>query len=219
MMEELSLTAEELKERVLEIIELLKKEYPEIKSALRFADPLELLVATILSAQCTDLRVNMVTKELFKKYRTFEDYANADLLTFQSEIRSTGFYRNKARNIIAANKLIIERFDSKVPDTMEELTQLPGVARKTANIVLSNTYGKLEGIAVDTHVKRLSGRLGLTVNKDQDKIEQDLMGITPRVEWSNFSHLLIFHGRAVCQARKPMCSGCVLNFFCPSATV
>ncbi len=156
MMEELSLTEEELKERFLEIIRLLKKEYPEIKSALRFADPLELLVATVLSAQCTDVRVNMVTKELFKKYRTSEDYANADLLTFQSEIRSTGFYRNKAGNIIAANKMILERFDSKVPDTMEELTQLPGVARKTANIVLSNVYGKLEGIAVDTHVKRPS---------------------------------------------------------------
>jgi len=219
MMEELSLTEEELKERVLEIICLLKKEYPEIKSALIFADPLELLVATILSAQCTDVQVNKVTKEIFKKYRTSEDYANADLLMFQSEIRSTGFYRNKARNIIATNKLIIEKFDSKVPNTMEALTQLPGVARKTANIVLSNAYGKLEGIAVDTHVKRLSKRLGLTVNKDQDKIELDLMRITSRVEWSNFSHLLIFHGRAVCQARKTMCSGCVLNFFCPSATL
>lgn len=219
MMEEKALTEEELKDRVLKILELLKKEYPKIKTALTFADPLDLLVATILSAQCTDVRVNMVTKELFKKYRTSEDYANADVETFENEIRSTGFYRNKAKNIIGANKLIIERFDSKVPDTMEELTQLPGVARKTANIVLSNAYGKIEGIAVDTHVKRLSKRLGLTRNKDQDKIEQDLMRITPKEEWSNLSHLLIFHGRAICQAKKPRCDVCVLNFFCPSSLV
>ncbi|MFQ5976115.1 MAG: endonuclease III [Candidatus Hydrothermarchaeales archaeon] len=218
-MEEKALTEEELKDRVLKILELLKKEYPKIKTALTFADPLDLLVATILSAQCTDVRVNMVTKELFKKYRTSEDYANADVETFENEIRSTGFYRNKAKNIIGANKLIIERFDSKVPDTMEELTQLPGVARKTANIVLSNAYGKIEGIAVDTHVKRLSKRLGLTRNKDQDKIEQDLMRITPKEEWSNLSHLLIFHGRAICQAKKPRCDVCVLNFFCPSSLV
>ncbi|MFQ5887528.1 MAG: endonuclease III [Candidatus Hydrothermarchaeales archaeon] len=190
-----------------------------MKTALWFADPLEFLVATMLSAQCTDARVNIVTKELFKKYRTPEDYANADVETFENEIRSTGFYRNKAKNIMGANKVIMERFNSKVPDNMEELTRLPGVARKTANIVLSNAYGKIEGIAVDTHVKRLSKRLGLTKNRDPNKIEQDLMKIIPKEEWSNLSHLLIFHGRAICQAKKPRCEVCVLNWFCPSSLV
>ncbi len=213
------LTEKELVERVLKILELLKNEYPRIRTALNFVDPLELLVATILSAQCTDVRVNLVTKELFKKYRSPEDFANADLEIFQNEIRSTGFFRNKARNIIASNKMIIERFDSKVPRTMDELIQLPGVARKTANIVLANAYGILDGIAVDTHVKRLSKRLGLTMNTDPNKIEQDLMKITPKREWSNISHLLIFHGRAVCNARKPRCNECVLNVFCPLSLI
>ncbi len=218
MVEE-ALSDHELIERVLKIIELLKNEYPKIRTALNYMDPLELLVATILSAQCTDVRVNLVTKELFKKYRSSEDYANADIETFQDEIRSTGFFRNKSKNIISSNKMIIERFDSTVPSTMDELIQLPGVARKTANIVLSNAYGILEGIAVDTHVKRLSKKLGLTMNTDPNKIEQDLMKITPKKEWSNISHLLIFHGRAVCNARKPRCNECVLNWLCPSSLI
>ncbi|GBE57002.1 MAG TPA: endonuclease III [Euryarchaeota archaeon] len=204
-------------ERVKAIIRLLKEEYPEIKSALRFTDPMQLLVATILSAQCTDLRVNMVTVGLFKKYKSAEDYANADPSVFEQEIRSTGFYRNKAKNIIGAARMIVEKYGGRVPDTMEELIQLPGVARKTANIVLANAYGKIEGIAVDTHVKRLSKLLGLTTHSDPVKIERDLMKITPREEWSNLSHLLIFHGRSVCIARRPRHDNCVLNWLCPSA--
>ena len=206
-------------EKVRKTLLLLKKEYPEIKTALLFRDPMQLLVATILSAQCTDERVNKVSKELFKKYKTAQDYANADIKTFEQEIRSTGFYRNKARNIIGAAEMIVKEFDGKVPDAMDDLIRLPGVARKTANIVLSNAYGKIEGIAVDTHVKRLSRLLGLTANTDQDKIEADLMKITPKGEWSNLSHLLIFHGRAVCIARRPRHDVCVLNWFCPSAGI
>lgn len=203
--------------KVLEIIELLKREYPEPKTALEFKTPLELLVATILSAQCTDERVNMVTKSLFRKYKVPEDYANADIREFEKEIRSTGFYKNKAKNIINACKLMVEKFDSKVPKTMEGMIQLPGVARKTANIVLSNAYGVIEGIAVDTHVRRVSQRLGLSKNKDSNKIEKDLMVIVPKKEWSNFSHLLIFQGRNICNAKKPKCRECVLNKLCPSA--
>ncbi|RMF91217.1 MAG: endonuclease III [Methanobacteriota archaeon] len=206
-------------ERVKAVIRLLKKEYPQIRTALRFNDPLQLLVATILSAQCTDERVNRVTEELFKKYRTAKDYATADPRVFEQVIRSTGFYRNKARNIIAAAQMIVEEYDGRVPDSMEELIRLPGVARKTANIVLSNAYGKLEGIAVDTHVKRLSRLLGLTDHTDPVKIEQDLMRITPREEWSNLSHLLIFHGRAVCMARRPKHEKCILYSLCPSREV
>jgi endonuclease-3 len=206
-------------ETVQHTLKLLKKEYPEIRTALSFRDPIQLLVATILSAQCTDERVNKVTAEIFKKYRTAQDYSNADIRVFEQEIRSTGFYRNKAKNIIGAATMIVEEFGGKAPDTMEELIRLPGVARKTANIVLSNAYGKNVGIAVDTHVKRLSKLLGLTENTDPDKIEQDLMKITPKEEWSNLSHLLIFHGRAVCIARRPKHEACVLNWFCPSAWI
>lgn len=205
------------KEKILKIIELLKKEYPEAKTALVFRNPLEILVATILSAQCTDERVNIVTKELFKKYKTPEDYSNADISVFEKEIKSTGFYKNKAKNIISSCKMIVEKFNSRVPDTMEDLITLPGVARKTANIVLWNGYGKISGIAVDTHVRRLSQRLGLTKNKDQDKIEIDLMKITPKEQWPHLSNLLISHGRKVCFARNPKCSDCVLNSICPSA--
>ncbi len=206
-------------EKVGHILRLLKKEYPEIRTALEFRDPMQLLVATILSAQSTDKRVNMVTEKLFKKYKTAEDYANGNPEVFEREIHSTGFYKNKTKNIIGATKMIVEEYDGKVPDKMEDLIRLPGVARKTANIVLSNAFGKIEGIAVDTHVKRLSKLLGLTNNTDQDKIEQDLMNITPRIEWSNLSHLLIFHGRAVCIARRPRHDSCVLNWFCPSAGI
>ena len=200
-----------------EILKLLKKEYPGAGCALVHGNPLELLISTILSAQCTDKRVNIVTKGLFKKYRKLDDYLKVSQKEFEKEIRSTGFYKNKAKNILGACKMIKEQFNCKVPDTMDALIQLPGVARKTANIVLSNAYGKLEGIAVDTHVRRLSGRLGLSKYDDPEKIEQDLMAIIPRAEWWNISNLLIWHGRQVCFARKPNCAGCVLNKICPSA--
>ena len=205
------------KETTLKIIEILDKEYPKTSTALHFSSPLEILVATILSAQCTDKRVNIVTKSLFKKYKTAQDYANADLAELEQDIRSTGFYRNKAKNIKNSGKLLVEKFGSKVPDTMEELLELPGVARKTANIVLSNAYGVIVGIAVDTHVRRLSQRLGLSENKNPDKIEQDLMKAVPKKEWKHITNLLISHGRAVCIARKPKCKTCVLNKLCPSA--
>jgi endonuclease III len=203
--------------RVLKIIELLEKEYPRAKTALHYISPLEILVATVLSAQCTDKRVNIVTKSLFKKYRTPEDYANADLAELEQDIRSTGFYRNKAKNIKNAGRMLVEKFDSQVPNTMDELLDLPGVARKTANIVLSNAYGVIEGIAVDTHVRRLSKRLGLTENTNPNKIERDLMKIVPRSHWKIINNLLISHGRNVCKARKPKCDPCVLNKLCPSA--
>ncbi len=203
--------------RVLKIIELLENEYPDAKTALNYIDPLEILVATILSAQCTDKRVNIVTKTLFKKYKTATDYANADLAELEEDIRSTGFYRNKANNIKKSGRMLVEKYDSQVPCTMEELIELPGVARKTANIVLSNAYGVIVGIAVDTHVRRLSERLGLTENTNPDKIEADLMLIVPKAYWKRINNLLIFHGRNVCIARKPKCSPCVLNKLCPSA--
>ncbi|MBN1784673.1 MAG: endonuclease III, partial [Candidatus Bathyarchaeota archaeon] len=182
------------KTRLLKVIELLEKEYPKAKTVLHYSSPLEILVATILSAQCTDKRVNLVTPLLFKKYKTAKDYANADLAELEKDIRSTGFYRNKAKNIKNAGKMIVEQFDSQVPQTMEEILELPGVARKTANIVLSNAYGIIVGIAVDTHVRRLSMRLGLTENTNPDKIEKDLMLIVPKSHWKNITNLLISHG-------------------------
>ena len=200
-----------------EVQRRLAKEYPGAKISLEFSNPLELLVATILSAQCTDGMVNKVTASLFAKYRTAKDYANADLGQFEQEIRSTGFYRNKARNIIGAAGLMIADFGAQVPRTMAELITLPGVARKTANVVLYNGYGVTYGIAVDTHVKRLSGRLGLTPNSNPAKIEKDLMKQVPKDKWGYFSKLMIEHGRAVCQARKPKCNTCLLSDFCPSA--
>ena len=202
--------------RVMKIIELLE-EYPKAKTALHYTSPLEILVATILSAQCTDKRVNIVTKSLFKKYRTAEDYANADLAELEEAVRSTGFYRNKAKNIKMSGRMLVEKFNSQVPRTMSELLELPGVARKTANIVLSNAYGIIEGIAVDTHVRRLSKRLGLTENKNPNKIESDLMEIVPKSHWKRITDLLIFHGRNVCTSRNPKCSLCSLNKICPSA--
>jgi endonuclease-3 len=205
------------KTRVLRVVELLEKEHPDAKIALHYTNPLELLVATILSAQCTDERVNMVTKKLFKKYTKAEDYANADLKALEQDIRSTGFYRNKAKNIKKCCQLLVEKHNSQVPRTMEELLELPGVARKTANIVLSNAYGIVEGVAVDTHVRRLVQRLGLTESDDPAKIEADLMNIVPRDKWMRITDLLIFHGRRVCVARKPKCDACVLNKICPSA--
>lgn len=200
-----------------ELIALLKNEYPGVRISLRHSDPFELLIATILSAQCTDRQVNEVTGRLFKKYRTPQDYISTPQEELEKDIYSTGFYRNKAKNIKNLSKILVNDFDSKVPDTMEALLMLPGVARKTANIVLSGAFGKIEGMAVDTHVKRLSGRLGLTVNTDPVKIEKDLMNIIPRDSWDLFSLLLIHHGRKVCDARKPRCGKCVLNKICPSA--
>lgn len=203
--------------RTLKIIELLEKEHRDAKIALNHTNPLELLIATILSAQCTDERVNVVTKTLFKKYRSIEDYAGADLKELEQDIRSTGFYRNKARNIKKCCQMILDKFGSQVPKTMEEILELPGVARKTANIVLSNAYGVVEGIAVDTHVRRLSRRLGLTANDNPDKIEQDLMKLVPKSKWMRFTELLIFHGRKTCTAKRPKCETCVVNKLCPSA--
>jgi endonuclease-3 len=205
------------KARASEIMRLLEKEYPQAKIALKYSNPLELLVATVLSAQCTDERVNKVTATLFKKYRKAKDYAKADLSELEMDIKPTGFYRNKAKNIKQTNQILVDTFNSQVPRTMEELTQLPGVARKTANIVLQNAYGIVEGIAVDTHVRRVSKRLGLTENDDPNKIEQDLMEIIPKDRWMRITDLLIFLGRTVCVAKKPKCPVCVLNKICPSA--
>jgi endonuclease-3 len=205
------------KQRVEKIIELIEKQYPNAKTALNFTNPLEILLATILSAQTTDVTVNIVTRILFKKYRTAEDYVNADIVELEQVIHSTGFYHNKAKNLQKCCQLLVEKFYSQVPKTMEELLELPGVARKTANIVLYNAFGITAGIAVDTHVTRLSKRLGLTQQKDQNKIEQDLMQITPKEKWMPLTDLLIFHGRNVCKAKKPHCEVCVLNKICPSA--
>jgi endonuclease-3 len=207
----------EPKARALKVMELLEKEHSDAKIALHYTNPLELLVATILSAQCTDERVNMVAKALFKKYTESEDYANADLKELEQDIKSTGFYRNKAKNIKKCCQLLVEKYNSQVPRTMTELLELPGVARKTANIILSNAYGVIEGVAVDTHVRRLAQRLGLTESDDPAKIEVDLMNIVPRDKWMRITDLLIFHGRRICVARKPKCDACVLNKICPSA--
>ena len=200
-----------------EIIRILKKEYPGAKIALRFKNTWQLLVATILSAQCTDVRVNLVTPVLFKKYKDISDFAEADPKEFENAIRSTGFYRNKAKNIIGSANKILSGFNARVPDTMEELTTLPGVGRKTANVVLSSGFGKISGVVVDTHVRRLSRLLGLTKNIDPERIEEDLMRLIPRHDWGIFSHLLILHGRRICKARRPLCSDCPINKLCPSA--
>lgn len=209
----------DLKKTILEIIKRLKKQYPEPKTALNFNNPFELLVATILSAQTTDIHVNKVTERLFKKYKSIKDYAETPLEELQKDINSINFYKNKAKNIQASAKIIIEKYNSQVPKAMEDLITLPGVARKTANIVLSNAFGTNEGIAVDTHVKRLANRLGLTKKQDPVEIERDLMNITPKKEWGNISHLLIFHGRKVCQAKKPKHKECVLFDICPSKNI
>lgn len=199
------------------IIKRLEETYSDAHTALKFRDPLQMLVATILSAQCTDVKVNQVTGRLFKKYHTLEDYAGADITEFEQDIKSTGFFRNKTKNITTAARMIKERFGGEVPNTMDELLTLPGVARKTANIVLYNAYGIIEGIAVDTHVRRLSQRLGLSCSSDPNKIEQDLMKLVPRKKWGRISNLLIDHGRVVCMARKPKCQPCFLKDICPSA--
>lgn len=203
-------------ERVRKIRPILKKTYPQARSALHYRDPLELLIATILSAQCTDARVNIVTKDLFKKYRSVADWAKADLAEIENDIRSTGFYHNKAVNIKGATQKILDDFDGKVPSSMEDLLTLPGVGRKTANCVLGNGFG-IPGITCDTHVIRLSRRLQLSPNSDPVKLEFDLADIVPQKEWTFFSHLLISHGRAICKARKPECPECPIAKHCPAA--
>ncbi|AEH44827.1 endonuclease III [Thermodesulfatator indicus DSM 15286] len=208
--------SEQEKKRLNEILRRLKEAYPEVKIALKFSNPLELLVATILSAQCTDERVNQVTAELFKKYRSAKDYAEAPLEELAEDIRSTGFYQQKAKYIKECARLIIEKFGGEVPRSMEDMLKLPGVARKTANIVLSNAYGVVEGIPVDTHVRRLAQRLGFTKEKKPDKIEQDLMAIIPREEWGQIAYVFQAHGRKICKARKPLCDQCVVKDLCPS---
>ena len=200
-----------------EVMELLEKEYADAKIALNYKNPLELLIATMLSAQATDKQINAITPKLFKKYRFAEDYANVDLTELEQDIKSSGFYHNKAKNLKNSAKLLVEKHNSQVPKTMEDLVELPGVARKTANIVLFKAYGIISGIAVDTHVRRLAQRLGLTENRNQDKIEKDLMRIVSKDKWMRITDLLIFHGRQVCNARKPRCDVCVLNKICPSA--
>ncbi len=206
------------KKRIGPIIRKLKKQYPEARTALDHRDPLQLLVATILSAQCTDARVNMVTKDLFKKYRSAEDYANANPEVLEQEIKSTGFFRNKTKSIIGMAQALVEEHDGEVPASMDELTALPGVGRKTANVVLGNAFHIDEGIVVDTHVRRIANRLKLTSKSDPVKIEQDLMKIVPRRDWTVFSHLLILHGRQICPARKPKCEICPVSELCPSAS-
>jgi endonuclease-3 len=203
--------------RLKKIIAALDRTYPEAHCELNHADPLQLLIATILSAQCTDKRVNIVTRELFKKYRSAADYANAPLAELEQAIKSTGFFRNKAKNIQACCRKLVELYAGKVPQTMEELIQLAGVGRKTANVVLGNAFGINVGVVVDTHVARLSQRLGLTSQKLPEKIEPELMALAPQKQWTLFSHWLIWHGRRRCAARKPDCESCEIKKLCPSA--
>ena len=212
-------TPEQLRSRAAEIVRRLKKAYPHPQIALRFNNPLELLVATILSAQCTDERVNMVTETLFRKYRSARDYAGANPIEFEQEIKSTGFFRNKTKSVLGACKVIVENFGGKVPDSMDDLLTLPGVGRKTANVVLENAYGTASGIVVDTHVKRVAERLRLSEESDPDKIETGLMKLVPKRSWIDFGKQMICHGRSICQARRPKCSECVLNDICPSSTL
>jgi endonuclease III len=204
-------------ERALEIVSRLKRMYPKAKCSLDFTNPFELLIATMLSAQSTDARVNIVTKSLFRKYPGPKEFAAASQVEMEKDVKQTGFFRNKAKAVIAASSAIMDRHAGQVPQTMDELTALPGVGRKTANVVLSNAFKAPVGIVVDTHVTRVSGRLGLTSNSDAVKIEEDLMKLIPKKEWTAFSHRLIEHGREICVARKPRCSECRLNELCPSA--
>ena len=209
----------ERRARVRKIIARLEKAYPDATCALHHTSALELLVATILSAQSTDARVNIVTPALFAKYRAARDYAGADPKVLEQEIHSTGFFRNKTKSIIGMAQALVERHGGQVPDTMDHLVRLPGVGRKTSNVVLGTWFGKNEGIVVDTHVQRLATLLGLTTEKDPVKIERDLMALVPRDTWTWFSHTLILHGRRVCVARRPKCEICVVNRWCPSSRV
>jgi endonuclease-3 len=213
----LALPTSEEKQRTLKIIRRLKAEYPEARCSLNHSNPLELLIATILSAQCTDERVNIVTANLFRKYRRSEDYHRVAQTELEQDIRSTGFYRNKAKAIQGACRIISEQYQGRVPETIDALLLLPGVARKTANVVLGNAFGITSGVVVDTHVARLSERLRLSTEKQPEKIERDLMELVPPADWIIFSHLLIAHGRKVCKARTPLCAECVVEQLCPSS--
>jgi endonuclease-3 len=206
-----------LKLRAKKIIQLLKRAYPDAKCSLNHSNAFELLIATILSAQCTDERVNIVTADLFRKYRKPEDYLKVSAGELQSDIRTTGFFRNKTKSIQGTAKVLTEQYRGRVPETIEELLELPGVARKTANVVLGNAFGVTSGIVVDTHVTRLSRRLALTQQKHPEKIENDLIAIVPKNDWVIFSHLLIAHGRKICKARNPLCAECVIEKYCPSS--
>lgn len=214
-----STTAQAGQVAVAEILRRLDKEYPGATTALRYSNPLELLVATILSAQCTDERVNQVTESLFRKYRSAADYARASQEELEQEIKSTGFFRNKAKMIRECCQILAEKYGGEVPKDIDILTQLPGIGRKTANVVLGTAYGIPTGVVVDTHVERVSRRLGLTQQKNRDKIEEDLMRLVPQKQWILFSHQLIHHGRRVCTARKPKCDACVLEDLCPKIGV
>jgi endonuclease-3 len=211
------LASNEEKLRAREIVRRLKREYPDARCSLNHTNPLELLVATILAAQCTDERVNLVTADLFRKYRRAEDYFNVAQAELEQDIRSTGFYRNKAKAIQGACRLIAGQHKGRVPENLDDLLALPGVARKTANVVLGNAFNITSGVVVDTHVARLSARLGLSAEKQPEKIERDLMKLVPRKDWIIFSHLLIYHGRKVCKARTPLCAECVVERLCPSS--
>jgi endonuclease-3 len=202
--------------RATNILERLRKVYPDARCSLNFSNPLELLVATMLSAQCTDERVNQVTVTLFQKYRGAMDFAHANPEELEEDIKSTGFYRSKAKHIREAAQIIMERFDGEVPRTMDDLLTLPGVARKTANVVLGNAFGIVEGVVVDTHVGRLARRMGLTTSDDPVRIEQDLMALLPQRDWLDLSHIFIYQGRAVCQARRPLCEQCAVAQWCPT---
>ena len=201
------------KQRVLKIIDQFNKMYPDAECSLVYRDPLQLMISTQLAAQCTDARVNIVTKDLFQKYKTVQDFANAGQEELEQDIKSTGFYHNKSRNIIAACRMLIADFGGTVPSNMEDLLKLPGVGRKTANLVLNDCFG-VPGIVVDTHAKRLSKRIGLTVQEDPEKVEYDLMKVVPVEKWGSFCHQLVYHGRAVCNARKPLCENCGIRPFC-----
>ena len=212
-------TLRDASQRIGPIIEKLKAQYPDAHCELHHGNPLQLLVATILSAQCTDVRVNIVTKDLFRKYESAADFANANPEVFQEDIRSTGFFRNKTKSILSMANDLVDKHGGEVPETMEELVALAGVGRKTANVVLGNAFGKNEGVVVDTHVTRIANRLKLTNKNDAVKIEGDLVKLVPRTDWTLFSHLLIWHGRDLCPARKPKCEICPLNRLCPAVEI
>jgi endonuclease-3 len=216
-MESSVLVSKEEKQRTRKIISRLNKAYPDAHCSLHHSSAFELLLATILSAQCTDERVNMVTADLFRKYKSPEDYLRVPPSELEQDIRSTGFYRNKAKAIQGACKMIMEKFGGRVPETFSQLLELPGVARKTANVVMGNAFGSASGVVVDTHVSRLSQLLGLTRHSQPEKIERDLMELVPQKDWIDFPHLMIYHGRAVCIARRPKCAECVLEALCPSS--
>jgi endonuclease III len=212
-----NLTSPEEKQRTRKIISLLRKEYPDVQCSLNFSSPLELTIATILAAQCTDERVNLVTAELFRKYHKPEDYLKVPVTELEQDIRSTGFFRNKAKSIQGACKLLVEKFGGQVPQNFTDLLTLPGVARKTANVVMGNAFGIASGVVVDTHVTRITQLLSLTAHSAPERIEQDLIELVPQKDWIDFSHLLIYHGRAVCIARRPQCDRCTLEKLCPSS--